>query len=59
MALQDMSMLFLQSVLTVWQLVVELRQLMKDLPLYSGHFLNILCELLIGYKESLQLLYKG
>lgn len=48
-----------QSVLTVWQLVVELRQLMKDLPLYSSHFLDILCELLVGYKESLQLLYKG
>ena len=48
-----------QSALTVWQLVVELRQLMKDLPLYSAHFLGILCELLVGYKESLQILYKG
>ena len=49
----------LQSVLTVWQLVEELKQLMRDLPLYSSHFLTILCELLVGYKESLQLLYKG
>lgn len=32
---------------------------MKDLPLYSGHFLSILCDLLVGYKESLELLYKG
>lgn len=43
----------------MWQLVVELQQLMKDLPLYSAHFLAILCELLVGYKESLQILYKG
>ena len=43
----------------MWQLVVELRQLMKDLPLYASHFLGILCELLVGYKESLHILYKG
>lgn len=49
----------LNSVLTVWSLVEELQQLMKDLPMYSAHFLGILCELLVGYKESLQLLFKG
>ena len=32
---------------------------MKSLPMYSAHFLDILCELLLGYRDSLQLLYKG
>ena len=43
----------------VWQLVEELRQLMRDLPQYSPHFLSILCQLLHGYKESCIALYRG
>ncbi len=43
----------------MWQLVEELRQLMKDLPMYAPHFMDILCEVLIGYKDSLTSLYSG
>ena len=40
-------------------MVEELRQLMKDVPMYSAHFLSILNEVLIGYRDSLIYLYKG
>ena len=38
---------------------MKLRQLMKDIPMYSAHFLSILNEVLIGYRDSLRNLYKG
>ena len=57
--LQPQFNLILQSVITVWQIVEELRQLMKDLPKYSAAFLSILCQLLQGYGDTLQQLYKG
>ena len=43
----------------MWEVVEELRHLMKDVPMYSAHFLSILTEVLIGYRDSLHLLYKG
>ena len=48
-----------QSVLVVWQLVEDLCQLMQDLPLYSTHFLSILCQLLLVYRDSCNTLYRG
>lgn len=48
----------LNSVLVIWQLVEELRGLMRDLPMYSAHFLDILCELLQGYRDSCNSIYK-
>ena len=32
---------------------------MRDLPMYSAHFLDILCELLQGYRDSCNSIYKG
>ena len=32
---------------------------MKDIPMYSAHFLSILNEVLVGYRDSLRNLYKG
>ena len=43
----------------MWEVVEELRRLMKDVPMYSAHFLSILNEVLIGYRDSLRNLYKG
>ena len=43
----------------MWEVVEELRRLMKDVPMYSAHFLSILSEVLIGYRDSLISLYKG
>ena len=43
----------------VWQLVEDLCQLMQDLPLYSTHFLSILCQLLLVYRDSCNTLYRG
>ena len=43
----------------MWEVVEDLRQLVKDIPMYSAHFLSILSEVLIGYRDSLSLLYKG
>ena len=43
----------------MWKVVEELRQLMKAVPMYSAHFLSILNEVLIGYRDSLRNLYKG
>lgn len=57
-ALMKMPVVF-QSVLSVWEVVKELRQLMKDIPMYSSHFMSILNEVLMGYRDSLRLLYKG
>ena len=43
----------------MWEVVKDLRQLMKDIPMYSSHFMSILNEVLMGYRDSLRLLYKG
>lgn len=43
----------------MWEVVKELRQLMKDIPMYSSHFMSVLNEVLMGYRDSLRLLYKG
>ena len=32
---------------------------MQDLPLYSTHFLSILCQLLLVYRDSCNTLYRG
>lgn len=48
-----------QSSLSVWEVVEELRQLMKEVPMYSAHFMAILSEVLMGYRDSLRLLYNG
>ncbi len=43
----------------VWQMVEELRGLMKDLPMYSREFLSILCDLLSSYRDSCYNMYRG
>ena len=43
----------------MWEVVEKLRQLMKDVPMYSAHFLSILNEVLVGYRDSLRNLYRG
>ena len=43
----------------MWEVVKELRQLMKDIPMYSSHFMSVLNEVMMGYRDSLRLLYKG
>ena len=48
-----------QSVVGVWQLVEDLRVLMKNLSLYSPHFLQIMISLLERYRDSCNHMYRG
>jgi hypothetical protein len=40
----------LQSTVSVWRSLEELGQMMRTLPLYSHHFLTIMCNVLMQYK---------
>ncbi|CAI8041439.1 Exocyst complex component 4 [Geodia barretti] len=48
----------LNSVVVVWQLVEDLRVLMKNLSLYSPHFLQIMISLLERYRDSCNHMYR-
>ena len=43
----------------MWQLVEDLRVLMKNLSLYSPHFLQIMINLLERYRDSCNHMYRG
>ncbi|XP_049784437.1 exocyst complex component 4 isoform X1 [Schistocerca cancellata] len=49
----------LQSTVIVEQCVQELRGLMQSLPVYSEHFLAIICNIVRGYRETCQAAYRG
>ena len=49
----------LQSTVTVWQSISELGEMMGTLPLYSHHFLTIMCNILMQYKEICGAAYRG
>jgi hypothetical protein len=40
----------LQSTVSVWKSLEELGEMMRTLPLYSNHFLTIMCNVLMQYK---------
>lgn len=49
----------LQSTVSVWRSLEELGEMMKTLPLYSHHFLTIMCNVLMQYKEICGAAYRG
>lgn len=58
MKLAGSKQFVLNSVITVWSIVEELCQLMRDLPKYSAHFLLLLCDILKSYRDSCGVIYK-
>ena len=51
--LRDMAVTrpLLQSTVNVWKSISDLGEMMTTLPLYSHHFLTIMCNILMQYKE--------
>jgi len=49
----------LQSTVNVWKSLEELGGMMGTLPLYSTHFLTIMCNVLMQYKEICGAAYRG
>ena len=49
----------LQSTVNVWKSISELGEMMTTLPLYSHHFLTIMCNILMQYKEICGAAYRG
>ncbi|KAK3603022.1 hypothetical protein CHS0354_037770 [Potamilus streckersoni] len=49
----------LQSTVTVDRSIMELRELMRDLPDYAEQFLNMICNVLRGYMDTCLNAYKG
>ena len=59
--LRDLSVSrpLLQSTVNVWKSISDLGEMMTTLPLYSNHFLTIMCNILMQYKEICGAAYKG
>ena len=59
--LRDMSVSrpLLQSTVNVWKSISDLGEMMTTLPLYSHHFLTIMCNILMQYKEICGAAFKG
>ena len=59
--LRDLSVSrpLLQSTVNVWKSMAELGEMMSTLPLYSHHFLTIMCNILMQYKEICGAAYRG
>ena len=59
--LRDLSVSrpLLQSTVNVWKSISDLGEMMSTLPLYSNHFLTIMCNILMQYKEICGAAYKG
>ncbi|KAK4309465.1 hypothetical protein Pmani_018910 [Petrolisthes manimaculis] len=49
----------LQSSLSVWETLEELRWLLCALPLYADHFVSMMCNTLMNYRETCQAAYRG
>lgn len=49
----------LQSTVTVDKSVQELKELMTDLPDYADQFLNMICTVLRGYRDTCHSAYRG
>ncbi|CAL4123115.1 unnamed protein product, partial [Meganyctiphanes norvegica] len=49
----------LQSTMSVWQNLEELRWLLSALPLYADHFVTMMCNTLLNYRETCQAAYRG
>ncbi|XP_052772519.1 exocyst complex component 4-like isoform X2 [Mya arenaria] len=49
----------LQSTVTVDKSVLELKELMTELPDYADHFLNMICNVLRGYRDTCHNAYRG
>ncbi|KAL4232343.1 Exocyst complex component 4 [Mactra antiquata] len=49
----------LQSTVTVDRSVLELKELMTDLPDYADQFLNMICNVLRGYRDTCHSAYRG
>jgi len=49
----------LYSTVSVWKSIAELGEMMSTLPLYSHHFLTIMCNILMQYKEICGAAYRG
>lgn len=49
----------LQSTVSVWKSIEELGEMMVTLPLYSTHFLTIICNVLVQYKDICCAAYRG
>lgn len=48
-----------QSSISVWQSIEELRWLLGALPLYADHFVSMMCNTLMNYRETCQAAYRG
>lgn len=55
----NISRPLLQNTVSVYSSIQELRDLMCHLPFYSEHFLNLICSILVNYKETCQAAYRG
>ncbi|XP_060578510.1 exocyst complex component 4-like [Ruditapes philippinarum] len=49
----------LQSTVTVDKSVLDLKELMTDLPDYADQFLNMICNVLRGYRDTCHSAYRG
>lgn len=49
----------LQSSVSVWQIIEELRWLLGALPLFADHFVSKMCNTLMNYRETCQAAYRG
>jgi exocyst complex component 4 len=52
-------LLLLQSTVIVWRNINELRDLMQALPDYSDNFVNMICKILLEYKDTCLHAYRG
>jgi len=49
----------IQSTVTVDKSVLELKELMMELPDYADQFLNMICNVLRGYRDTCHNAYRG
>ena len=49
----------LQSTVTVDKCVLDLHELMSELPDYADQFLNMICNILRGYRDTCNSAYRG
>lgn len=49
----------MQSSVLVWECLDELSVLMRSIPSYAHHFVSMMCNCLMNYRETCQAAYKG
>lgn len=57
--MKEVTVYYFQSTVTVDRSVLELKELMTDLPDYADQFLNMICNVLRGYRDTCHSAYRG